>query len=133
MKSLLRHFLINLGALWTTTQIFPAITITGGVQGLLVGALAFMVANILLVPILRILLLPLNLLTLGLFAWVANVLALYVLITIIPNFQLSPYHFQGTYYGGFAIPQMDLTIFQVVIVASFLIGFMIHFLRWLVK
>lgn len=133
MKSIIRHFLINLGALWATTQILPAIQLTGGVRGLLIGALAFMIANILLVPILKILLLPLNLLTLGLFAWLGNVLALYFLVNVIPYFEVGGYRFSGIYWEGFSIPSVDLTVFQVVIVASFILGFIINFANWLTK
>lgn len=125
--------MINLGALWAVTQIIPAISITGGPQGLLLGALAFMLANFLLVPILRILLLPLNLLTVGLFAWLANVLALYFLVNIIPYFKLSSYYFPGINIEGFTIPAMNLTIFQSVLLASFMIGLIIHFIKWTIK
>lgn len=133
MKSILRHFLINLGALWLTTQILPAISLTGGVRGLLIGALAFMIANILLVPILKILLLPLNLLTLGLFAWLSNVLALYFLVNVVPYFKVGVYNFSGIYWEGFSIPSVDLTVFQVVIVASFILSFIINFANWLTR
>ena len=68
MKAILRNFLINLGALWVTSQAIPALSIDGGIKGLAVGALAFMGANIILVPLIKILLLPLNLLTLGILA-----------------------------------------------------------------
>lgn len=133
MKRLIRSYLIHLGALWTTTQIFPALSIIGGLKGLILGALAFMVANILLVPLIKILLLPLNLLTLGVFAWLGNVLALYFLVTVIPSFQIQPYHFKGLDIDGFVIPAMDLATFMVVIVASFIIGCIIHFINWLIK
>lgn len=133
MKSIIRHFIINLGALWITTQILPAISLTGGVRGLLIGALAVMVANILLVPILKILLLPLNLLTLGLFAWLSNVLALYFLVNIVPYFEVGVYRFSGIYWQGFSLPSVDLTVFQVVIVASFILGLIINFANWLTK
>lgn len=133
MKHILRSYLVNLGALWTVTQIFPAIFIKGGLQGLVVGAFAFMVANLLLLPLLKILLLPLNLLTFGIFAWLGNVLALYFLVTVVPFFQVSDYFFKGANINGFIFPAINLSVFQVVIVASFLIGFVIHFINWLIK
>lgn len=133
MKTIIRHFLINLGALWITTQILPAISLTGGISGLLIGAVAVMAANLLLVPVLKILLLPLNLLTLGLFAWLSNVLTLYFLVNVVPYFKIGTYHFSGVYWEGFSIPSVDLTIFQVVIVTSFILGFMINFANWLIN
>lgn len=133
MKSLIRSYLVNLGALWVASQVLPALSINGGFKGLAIGAGAFMVANVLLVPLLKVLLLPLNLLTLGIFAWLSNVLALYCLVRIIPNFGLSTYHFAGISNGGFIVPAMELSEFQVAIVASFIIGFIIHFMHWLMK
>lgn len=133
VKKIIRTFLINLGALYVTTQIFPALSIDGGVVGLLIGAIAFMIANILLVPLIKVLLLPLNLLTLGLFAWLSNVLALYFLVNVLPYFKILPYNFSGYYYQGFVIPSMELSAFQTVIVVSFVIGFIIHFINWLAK
>lgn len=133
MKGLLRNYLINIGALWLTSQMVPSLAIVGGLRGLLLGSLAFMIANILLVPFLKIILLPLNLLTLGIFAWLANVLALYFLVGTVAYFQLLPYHFPGIYYEGFMIPAVDLSTFQVAIVVSFIISFVIHFIQWLVK
>lgn len=133
MKSIIRNYLINLGALWATTQILPAISVVGGPKGLLIGAMAFMVANILLVPLLKILLLPLNLLTLGLFAWLSNVLALYFLVNVVPYFKVATYNFTGILWQGFSVPAVELSVFQVVIIASFLLGFIIHFTNWLIK
>lgn len=133
MKSLLRNFLINLGALWVTAEILPALVISGGIRGLVIGALAFMSMNLLLVPLLRILLLPLNLLTLGIFAWLSNVLALYLLASVIPNFQLIPYNFPGFDYQGFIVPAIELSTFQGAIVVSLVLGLIIHFTHWLTK
>lgn len=133
MKALLRNYLVNLGALWIVTQIIPSLQILGGAEGLMLGALTLMGANILLVPLLKILLLPLNLLTLGIFAWLSNVLALYFLTILLPYISISAYHFPGLTYQGFTIPAIDLPAFYVVVIASFLIGFIIHLTKWLIK
>lgn len=131
MKTILRYFLINLTSLWITTKIIPGLTYTGGVQMLLLGGLAFTAINIILVPLIRILLLPLNIFTLGLFAWLTNVLALYALTSVVSAFQLMPYAFPGLQYGGFSIPALDLSTFWVAALASFSIGIITHFLQWL--
>ncbi len=131
MKTILRYFLINLSSLWVTTKLLPGLTYTGGVKSLFLGAAAFMVINIILVPFLKILLLPLNLLTLGLFAWITNVLALYALTTVVSDFQLTPYYFPGTEVFGVIIPPLELTTFWVAVVASLLIGLITHTLQWL--
>lgn len=132
MKTLLRYFLINLTSLWITTKIIPGLTYTGGFQTLLIGGLAFAVINIVLVPLLKVLLLPLNLFTLGIFAWLTNVLALYALTTVVSGFHLVPYKFPGLVYSGFTIPPTDLSIFWVAVLASLSIGIITHILQWLV-
>lgn len=131
MKTLLRYFLINLVSLYLTTRFLPGLTYTGGIKSLAMGAAAFMLINFILVPLLKILFLPLNLLTVGLFAWLVNVLAIYALTTIVSNFVLLPYHFPGLTVAGVVIPPYELTTFWVAVVASLMIGIITHFLQWL--
>lgn len=131
MKTLLRYFLINLVSLWITTRVISGLTFTGGIKSLFLGAFAFMLINFLLVPLLKILFLPLNLLTLGLFAWITNVLALYALTTLVSDFALTSYTFPGFNFNGLTIPVYELSPFLVAIAASFLIGIITHFLQWL--
>jgi putative membrane protein len=118
-------------ALWVTTEAIKGLSYEGGFQILLIGGLAFTVINILLIPLLKILLLPLNLLTLGFFAWVTNVLALYALTTVVPQFRLAPYYFPGYEAGGFIIPAINLSTLWVAFLASLMIGFLTHLLHWL--
>lgn len=131
MKRILRFYLINTVSLWMTTEIIPGLTFSGGMRSLFLGGAAFAVINLILVPLLRILFLPLNILTLGIFSWVINVLALYALTTIVADFMLLPYYFPGAVFLGISMPAMDLTPFWVAVLASFLIGFITHFLQWL--
>ena len=131
MKRVLRYYLINLVALWLTTELVKGLSYTGGVKTLFAGAAIFAAINIILVPLLRILLLPLNLLTLGAFAWITNVLALYALTSVVPGFHLLPYSFPGFSYDGFTIPAAFLSSLWVAILASFVISIVTHLLHWI--
>ncbi len=133
MKTLLRYFLINLISLYVTTLYIPGLTYTGGIKSLIVGALAFMLINFILVPLLKILFLPLNLLTVGLFGWLVNVLALYALTTIVSDFMLVPFYFPGATISGITLPAMELTTFWVAVISSLMISTITHFLQWLVR
>lgn len=130
MKKLLRFYLINLVSLWITAQIVKGLIFTGGARALLTGALVFALINLVLVPLLKLLLLPLNLMTLGIFSWITNVLALYALTVIVPSVRLVPYRFPGFSSGGFSIPSIDLSPLWVAVLASVLIGIITHFLHW---
>lgn len=131
MKTLLRYFLINLVSLYLTTRFLPGLAYTGGAKSLAIGAVTFMLINFILVPLLKILFLPLNLLTVGLFSWLVNVLALYALTTAVSDFVLLPYYFSGTTIAGLSIPAMQLSTFWVAVLASLVISIITHFLQWL--
>lgn len=100
---------------------------------MLIGSVVFMAINWLIVPLLKVMFLPLNLLTLGIFGWAVNVVALYFLTTVMPQFKLIPYDFPGLNLGWVIIPPTSMSLLIVAIVASLLIGLISHFLRWLVK
>ena len=129
----MRNYLINLVVLLGVSYILPGLVVTGGVATFLKGALGLMVLNMMVIPLLKIMFLPLNVLTLGIFTWVINVVALYILTTVIPQIKLVPFVFTGYNLNGFTIPAHELTVLQVAIVSSFLIGFVSHFLHWLTK
>lgn len=133
MKVLLRNFLFNLVTLWGVSYIMPGLTYSGGFRTLALGALGLMLINLAIIPLLKVMFLPLNILTLGIFTWVINVVALYLLTTMIPQIKLVPYFFPGANLNGFMVPSASLNILQVAILASFLIGFISHFLKWLSK
>lgn len=133
MKSLLRQMLVNMAALWTTAQIMPGLQLNGGFGSLVIGGAVFMVINIIIVPLLKVMFLPLNLLTFGFFTWVINVLALYFLTNIVTEIRLVPYMFGGVDLGLIVVPPIDLNTLQVAILASFLIGLISNFVRWLMK
>lgn len=131
MRKLLRYYLINLTALYAATRIVSGLTYEGGIKTLLIAGAVFAAINFLLVPLLKILFLPLNLLTLGLFAWLINVLAIYALTTAVSGFKILPYQFPGFQAGGLVIPAYDLSTFWVAVLASLVIGIITHFLQWL--
>lgn len=133
MKTVLRYFLINLVSLYAATLYIPGLVYTGGARSLIVGALVFMLINFMLVPLLKILFLPLNLLTLGLFSWLINVLALYALTAIMSDFILKPFYFEGASILGVSFPALDLSSFWVAVLASLMIGLVTNFLQWLVN
>lgn len=133
MKRILRNFLINIVSLSLTARLIPGLVLEGGIKTLFISSFIFMIINMLVVPILKIMFLPLNLLTLGIFSWAVNVLALYLLTSIVSNLKLVPYRFEGAVIQGVVIPSMDINVLFVAILASFMVGLISHFLHWLLK
>lgn len=52
-------------------------------------------------PILKLLFLPINIITLGLFGWVLHILILWLLTFLVPGFELRPTVFLGVQLGEF--------------------------------
>ena len=116
-----------------TTQLVPGISYVGGLPTLALAAVVLMIINILVKPMLHVLFLPLNLLTLGLFSWVINVIALFILVTILPEVQILPYQFPGLAVGGVEFPAVDLNILSVAVLASLLLAVMTNIAKWMVR
>jgi putative membrane protein len=77
MEIILR-LLLNAAALWVAVRIVSGITYDGGVLGFLGVALVFGIVNAFVKPILQFFSIPFILLTLGLFLFVVNALALWI-------------------------------------------------------
>jgi putative membrane protein len=133
MKSLLRNFLINLITLIIVAKILPGLVILGGMRGYILSAIALMILNVAIIPLLKVMFLPLNILTLGLFTWAINVIGLYVLTALFPQIKLVPFEYPGWDLGWIIIPPYDLNILMVAVLSSLLLGFIAHFLHWLSK
>ena len=133
MKSLLRNFLINLITLVVVSRMLPGLLVLGGARGYIMAAIALMILNVAIIPLLKIMFLPLNILTLGLFTWAINVIGLYVLTALFPQLKLVPYDFPGWNLGWVIIPEYHLNVLMVAVICSLLLGFIAHFLHWLSK
>lgn len=71
MKLILR-ILVNAVAIWLTSLLLPNFDFTGGVLELIIVAVIFGLVNALIRPIVKLLTLPITLVTLGLFTLVIN-------------------------------------------------------------
>jgi putative membrane protein len=74
----LLHLVVTAVAFWVATQLVNGLSYEGPLPGLLLVALLFGVVNAVLGSILRLLAMPVTLLTLGLFALVINAILLWV-------------------------------------------------------
>lgn len=96
-------------------------------------AVALALFNLFVRPLVNLLLLPINILTLGAFRWVVNVISLYLLTLIIPGFAISGFAFSGFAFQGLVIPAFSVGLIWAFILISFLLSFITGFFFWLVK
>lgn len=122
MKHLIRVFLFNVFALWLTSQILPALVAPGGWQTILFAGFVLSILMLVVVPILKILFIPINILTFGLLSWLINVIVLYLLTVFVPEIRVQPWRFPGATFVGFVIPSVYLSYFFALVVTSFFIS-----------
>ena len=133
MKKHLRLFLINFVSLWLAGNAFAGVSFSGNYQTLALAALVLTLINFALKPLIKIMLLPINLITMGAFRWLINVLSLYLVTIIVSQFQIESFLFAGFNYQGFTIPSIYLSTFWALVVVSLFISLVTTFLLWLIK
>lgn len=131
MRTILRSFFITLFSLWATTRIVDGFRIENSIQGLLIASSALLIANVFVKPIVKILFLPLNIATLGLFTIVINALILYGLDYMLVEVVVGKWNFGGISYGGYTIPGITFGIIPTYLVSASIISGITSFLRWL--
>lgn len=133
LRKHLKAFVFNLTALWFATELIEGVAYANGYQTILMAAFALTLINLLVRPLIKLLFLPINLITLGAFRWLINVVALYLVTLFVPQFKISPFFFAGFSSGGFSLPQVYLGAFWVYVIVSLLISLITTFLFWLTK
>jgi len=133
MRAVIRNIVFYSFSLFALTQILSGVKITGGVETYLLGGVALSLMFLLIKPILNILTLPFNIVTLGTFSFFTNVIILYLLTLFVPKIKVSSFIFQGISYSGFTIPRTDVNQILAFIVSGLALSAIITFLSWLIK
>jgi len=100
MKKFLKFNLLFYFSLYTTNELIGNLNFLNGVSTILQVSLILTIFELILKPILKILLLPINILTLGLFRIIIDVVGIYLALFFIDtfkvnNFSLWSYDFFG--------------------------------------
>lgn len=133
MKKYIRNYFVILLSLWLVSQIMPTVIFGNGWQTAIKAALGLLIVNLFVKPIINLLFLPINLLTLGSFRWLANVAGLYLVTLFVTDFKIEPFVFSGWNFSGFIVPMIRFNFFWALFLVSFLISFVTVFVHWLFR
>ena len=102
MKKFLKFILLFYFTLYTVNELIHNLHFQNGIWTILEVSLILTIFELFLKPIIKILLLPINILTLGLFRIVINTLGIYIALFLISTFTTSDfwiytYHFTGLF------------------------------------
>lgn len=131
MKSLIRSLVITAIGIYLVTLLIPGIRVSGGWQSYVWAGAALTILNATVKPLANLLLLPINLLTLGMFRWVANVFILWLVPAFVKEVSISPFAFPGYSAAGFAVPAMNLSLFWTAAAGAFILSGVTSVMEWM--
>ncbi|MDO8503084.1 MAG: phage holin family protein [bacterium] len=131
MRRFLRSLTIHAIVLWFIATSVGGIDFGNDPKLLLLGALALTLADTLIRPFVNILLLPLNLVTLGTFRWVSSAITLYIVTLAVPSLKVTAFTYHGLATGFFIIPAVSFSVLWAFIIVALLISFFSSVLFWL--
>ncbi|OGH06094.1 MAG: hypothetical protein A2W22_04235 [Candidatus Levybacteria bacterium RBG_16_35_11] len=133
MKSLLRNTFLNALSLFLLTQLISGINISGGFIAFVLAGFCLTILFWILKPVLNLISLPLNALTLGFFSVVTNAILFYLLTVFIPNVSIFAFTFPGFSFAGFIVPKIFINTFFAFIVIACLQSLLFTFFKWVFK
>lgn len=133
MKTIIRHYIVDTVALYLVSTFVSGIIFENGITTLLIAGLGLTIATMLIKPLINVLLLPINLITFGLFKWISSVIALYLVTMVVAGFKINQFSYNGLTTKWLDIPSFSLEGFMAFIAYSLVISFIASFMYWLLK
>lgn len=131
MRNILKHFIIDTVSLYLISLAVSGIIFEKGFQTLLLAGVALTITTMFVRPILNILLLPINLITFGLFKWVTSAIVLYLVTVIVPGFRLTEFAFNGFHSVWVVLPAIIIPNPLAFLAFTFLISFVSSTVYWI--
>lgn len=127
MRSFLKVLLLNTLALALVAHISPGVTYQNNLSVLLITALVLALANAIVLPFLKVLFIPINIISLGLLGWFVHVIILYGVTLLVAGFQIE----------AFTLNVLDTSIvlstFWAFVVVTLMLNITTSIINWIVR
>lgn len=133
IKKIIRIATTEAISLYLITQIIEGIHFRDGVRSFFWTVCALSIATYLVKPVINLLILPLNLITFGVFRWVSSVLALYLVTIAVSDFQIERFFFPGFSTGWASLPPLEFYGFFAILAYSLSLSILTSILKWMLK
>lgn len=133
MKAFIKHVLINLLVFFLVDSFYPGFSILHDLKTLLSAAVIWLLLNKIVKPIIKLLFLPINLITLNLFSWAVGLITLFLLPLLVQGISIQAFDFPGVSYQGFIIPAMHISLFLSYVLTSTILNLFHSTIIWLIK
>lgn len=109
MKIILRLLIVSI-AIFVLPRYIPGISVSG-VQYAVIAAVVLGLVNLLIKPLIKLVTLPINIATLGLFGLIVNAFLLWLVAQFVPGFQIAT--FTAAFIGGLAIALVNWLVSHI--------------------
>ena len=133
MKKILKFVLLISFALSLQNQLWQNLTFENGVWTVIKVAFVLTLFELLLKPIIKLLLIPINILTLGFFRIVINTVGFYLSVFLLSDFAVKNIHLPATSWQGFSIPELSFYGFWAYVISSASTNFLLYFFQSIIK
>jgi len=133
MRGIIKTISINLLVLYLVSQIFQGMVFKNGVHSFITSGLFLALSSMIVKPLINIMILPINLITFGLFRWISSAATLYIVTLFLPDFLINEFYFKGFTSLWVDIPVIKTQGFFAIILFSFAISIFNTILHWITK
>jgi putative membrane protein len=130
---ILKRFVVSTISLYIVGSLFSGLSFENGLTTLAITGAVLALASFLIRPVINLLLLPINLMTFGLFRWVTYALTLYLVTLIVPGFEIGTFAFAGYSSYWFSIPAFSFGGLVGLLLFSLSISFVSSTIFWIMK
>lgn len=121
MRHYLKAIIIAVLAYYIASTLIPTINLGIDQQNILIVIGGILISQLVLHPIFSLVLLPINILTLGGVSLFINLGLIYAFIKFLPGFSIGAYDFPGANIQGFILPPVNLSPVMAIFAVAFII------------
>ena len=133
IRRAIKYFLVNSITLYLLSLAVSGIVFEKGITTIALAGFALAAASLVIRPIINVLLLPINLVTFGLFRWVSYAVTFYIITLIVPGFRIAEFAFKGFSPNWISLPSFTLSGTLAIIAFSFITSIICSIIDWLLK
>lgn len=128
MKHFVKTWVFNVFAIWIIHEWIPAFIVGGGWKNIIISGGILSLLLLFIRPIIKILFIPINFLTLGLISWMVNVIVFYLFTLVAPDVTIVPWMYPGWSWQGFTIPSTTIPYLGTLVLVTLSITVITQFL-----
>ena len=129
MRKITRQLILSIVSFFTVSYFYPGLNFEK-TQVLLIASVVFGLLGLTIKPVLKLVSLPLNLFTFGLFSFFSGALIIFIVSFFVAGFSVGGFDFPGVEISGFQVPAFYFLPVFSALLASILVSWLNTLLRW---